>query len=257
MAKISTNTKTDLFTHIGIIVCIFIAFFLAFFFIYLPWSTNHGQSITVPKLDNMKLANLEDFLDDHNLRMEVSDCVFVAGAEPLTVKSYFPKEGSKVKEGRKIYVTIYSENAPLIRMPKITDLSLNSAQTQIIQVGLEKGQITFKPDLAENTVLEQLFNGVKIEPGTLIPKGSKIDLVVGNGSGSSQIPIPNVLGMDLEAAELVINGSNLQIGTIAYDDKSTKPAGTVIKQNPDKSEGTTIEESFIDLVIAGPDPDKQ
>lgn len=254
MAKISTETKKDLFTHIGIIVSLFIAFFLAFFFVYLPWSTNHGQSITVPKLDNMKLSKLEDFLDDHNLKMEVSDCVFVAGAEPLTVKSYFPKEGSKVKEGRKIYVTIFSENAPLIHMPKITDLSLTSAQTQIIQVGLEKGQIIFKPDLAENTVIEQLYNGAKIEPGTLLPKGSKIDLVVGNGK--EQIPIPSVIGMDLEAAEIVINGSNLQIGNVLYDEKSSKPAGTIIKQNPDKAEGTTIEDSLIDLVIAGPDPDK-
>ena len=97
MAKISTQTSKDLFIHIGIIGCLFIAFFLAFFFVYLPWSTNHGQSITVPKLKDMKLADLEDYLDDRNLRMEVSDCVFVAGAEPLTVISHFPKEGANVK----------------------------------------------------------------------------------------------------------------------------------------------------------------
>jgi eukaryotic-like serine/threonine-protein kinase len=253
MAKISTDTKRDLFTHIGIIVCLFIAFFLAFFFVYLPWSTNHGQSIIVPKLDNMKLADLEDYLDDRNLRMEVSDCVFVAGAEPLTVKSYFPKEGSKVKEGRKIYITITAEKAPLIRMPKVTDLSLHSAEMQLKQVGLLKGQIIFKPDLAENTVLEQQFNGTKIEPGTMIPKGSMVDLLVGNGIGSAQIEIPNVVGKAFDEAELIIKGSNLELGSIIYDNKSDKPAGTVLKQNPEGN-GKTMEGSFVDITVAGSEP---
>jgi eukaryotic-like serine/threonine-protein kinase len=253
MAKISTDTKRDLFTHIGIIVCLFIAFFLAFFFVYLPWSTNHGQSIIVPKLDNMKLADLEDYLEDRNLRMEVSDCVFVAGAEPLTVKSYFPKEGSKVKEGRKIYITITAEKAPLIRMPKVTDLSLHSAEMQLKQVGLLKGQIIFKPDLAENTVLEQQFNGTKIEPGTMIPKGSMVDLLVGNGIGSAQIEIPNVVGKAFDEAELIIKGSNLELGSIIYDNKSDKPAGTVLKQNPEGN-GKTMEGSFVDITVAGSEP---
>lgn len=250
MAKISTSTRKDLLIHIGIIACLFIAFFLTFFFVYLPWSTNHGQSITVPKLKNMKLDKLEDYLDDHNLRMEVSDCVFVAGAEPLTVISHFPKEGASVKEDRKIYVTITAERAPLIRMPKVTDLSLHSAEMQLKQVGLMKGNIIFKPDLAENTVLEQQFNGIAIEPGSSIPKGSMVDLVVGNGIGSAQIDIPNVVGKLFEEAELIIRGSSLEIGTIIYDDKSDKPAGTIIKQNP-ISEGKTMEGSFVDLWVAG------
>jgi eukaryotic-like serine/threonine-protein kinase len=253
MAKISTDTKQDLFIHIGIIASLIIALFLAFFFLYLPWSTNHGQSIVVPKLQGMKLDKLEDYLDDRDLRVEVSDCVFVAGMEPLTVISHYPKEGANVKEGRKIYVTISAERAPLIHMPKVTDLSLHSAEMQLKQVGLMKGELNFKPDLAENTVLEQLFNGAKIEPGTMIPKGSMVDLVVGNGLGSAQIDIPNVVGKPLDEADFIIKGSNFEVGTIIYDDKSTKPEGTVIRQNPE-GKGKYLENSFIDLWVAGKDP---
>ena len=254
MAKISTNSKQDLFIHIGIITSLIIALFLAFFFVYLPWTTNHGQSINVPKLQGMKLANLDDYLGDRDLRVEVSDCVFVAGQEPLTVISQYPKEGANVKEGRKIYVTITAERAPLIHMPKITDLSLHSAEMQLKQVGLMKGQLIFKPDLAENTVLEQQFNGKKIEPGTLIPKGSMVDLVVGNGIGSSQIEIPDVVGKPFDEAELIIKGSLLELGTVIYDEKSTKPAGTIIRQNP-TADGKTLEGSFVDLWISGSDPE--
>jgi eukaryotic-like serine/threonine-protein kinase len=253
MTKISTHTKKDLFIHIGIILSLFIAFFLAFFFVYLPWSTNHGQNITVPKLKDMKLDDIEDYLDDRNLRYEVSDCVFVAGATPLTVISHFPKEGAKVKEGRKIYITITAERAPLIQMPKVTDLSLHSAEMQLKQVGLMKGQVIWKPDLAENTVLEQQFNGIKVEPGSKIPKGSMIDLVVGNGAGSAQIDIPNIVGKPFDEAELLIKGSNLEVGTVIYDDKSDKPVGTVIKQNP-TGDGKTLEGSFVDIWVAGTEP---
>ncbi len=256
MAKISTDTRQDLFVHIGIIVCSFIALFLAFFFLYLPWSTNHGQSIKVPKIQGVKLEKAEDILDNSDLRIEVSDCVFVAGAEPLTIISHYPKEGSSVKEGRKIYVTITAESAPNIRMPKITELSLHSAEMQLKQVGLMKGKIEFKPDLAENTVLEQRYNGEIIAPGTLIPKGSQVDMIVGNGIGSAQIDIPNVTGKAFDEAELIIKGSGLELGTIIYDETSDKPAGTVIKQNPLDADGKIIEGTFIDLWVAGPDPDK-
>jgi eukaryotic-like serine/threonine-protein kinase len=254
MAKISTDTKQDLFIHIGIIASLIIAMFLAFFFLYLPWSTNHGQSIIVPKLQGMKLDKLEDYLDDRDLRVEVSDCVFVAGQEPLTVISHYPKEGANVKKGRKIYVTVTAERAPLIHMPKVTDLSLHSAEMQLKQVGLMKGQLNFKPDLAENTVLEQQFNGSKIEPGTLIPKGSMVDLVVGNGIGSALISLENLVGKPFEDAELIVKGAGFELGSIIYDPKSDKPVGTIIIQNP--LAGKTLEGSFIDLTIAGKDPNE-
>jgi eukaryotic-like serine/threonine-protein kinase len=255
MAKIRTETKQDLLIHVGIIICTFLVLFLGFFFLYLPWSTNHGQSIKVPKIEGLKLDRAEDILNNNNLRIEVSDCVFVAGAEPLTILNHYPKAGSNVKEDRKIYVTITAENAPNIRMPKITELSLHSAEMQLKQVGLLKGKIEFKPDLAENTVLEQRFNGQPIPPGTFIPKGSQVDLVVGNGLGSAQIDIPNVIGKPFDEAELVIKGSGLELGSVIYDETSDKPAGTIIKQNPPDTDGKIIEGTFIDLWVAGKDPD--
>jgi eukaryotic-like serine/threonine-protein kinase len=254
MAKISTDTKKDLFTHIGIVFCFFLSLFLLFFFVYLPWSTGHGKEIVVPKIEGLSIEKATDLLDDNDLAVEVSDCVFVAGASPYMVLSHYPKAGSKVKEDRKIYVTITAGQAPLVKMPKITELSLHSAEMQLKQVGLLKGQITFKPDPAENSVLEQNFNGNAIAPGTSIPKGSMVDLVVGNGIGSSQIAVPNVMAKPYDEAELIIRGSGLELGTVIYDETAKQPAGTIIRQNPQASEKQIIEGTFIDLWVAGPEP---
>src|SRR5690606_19961954 len=103
MIKISTDTKKDLLIQSGIILSLVAVLFLGFFFVYLPFSTNHGEAITVPELKEMKVDQLETYLDNRDLRYEISDCTFVANRPPLTVITQYPQPGAKVKEGRKIY----------------------------------------------------------------------------------------------------------------------------------------------------------
>ena len=88
MAKISTQSRTDLFIHIGIIVSLLLVLFLGFFFVYLPFTTNHGEAITVPDLKKKSVEDLDDFLGDRDLRYEV-DCTFVTNVPALTIISIF------------------------------------------------------------------------------------------------------------------------------------------------------------------------
>ena len=71
MTKISTRSFPDLLIHIGIILALLAALFLAFFFIYLPYTTNHGQTITVPDVTRLSLDEMQNLLDDRDLRYEV------------------------------------------------------------------------------------------------------------------------------------------------------------------------------------------
>lgn len=257
MVKIATHSKRDVYIHLGIILCLLTILFLGFFLVYLPASTNHGETITVPNLKGMTTEEIEDFLDDRNLRFEVSDCTFVPGAQALEVLTQYPTAGAKVKEGRKIYVTITALNAPQIKMPALTGLSQRNAESFLKSYGLLMGQITYRDDLAENIVLEQLYQGKKIEANALIPKGSKIDLVIGNGLGNTELDVPDVLGKTLEEAKALIVGSDLQVGLIQYDPESTEAPGTIIRQNPSAGEGNKIRVGdIVDLWIAGPEPPK-
>ncbi len=234
MTKISTQSRSDLFTHIGIIVALMLVFFLGFFFIYLPFTTNHGQSITVPDLKNKNINQLEDFLGDKDLNYEVSDCTFVANVAPLTVLSQYPAPGSKVKEGRKIYVTVVSSTAPLIKMPKLTDMTHQSAQMALRSAGLNEGTITYEPDMAQNAVLRQSYNGHEILPGQPIAKGSKIDLVLGEGLGTAQFNAPSVIDMPFDEAEFAIVGAGLKVGQVMEKSPQEGQAnGIVVKQNPE------------------------
>ncbi|MFD2519762.1 PASTA domain-containing protein [Emticicia soli] len=254
MAKFSTSSRADIFTHIGIILAIFLILFFSFFFLYLPWSTNHGQSITVPELKGMSMEEMEKALDDRDLDYEVSDCTFVAGARPLTILTQFPKAGSSVKEGRKVYLTIVSETAPMVKIPDILKRSLSSAKNQLLSNGLVAGDPEYIPAIEDNSVLKIKVDGREVTPGSSVPKGSKVTLVLGDGLGDQMIEVPNLVGMASDEAEILTSGQNLSITLHYVGPIDGTPDGTIVRQRP-AAQGNKIRVGdVIDVDVAGTDP---
>lgn len=218
--------------HLGIFVGISILAILFFFYIYLPVTTNHGETITVPNLEGMAFEDLETFVGQRNLRFEVSDSSYSARYKPLTVLSQFPAAGSKVKENRKIYLTVNSFVPPSTRMPDLIDRSLRNAELELSSYELRRGKIILKPSPYENAVLEQRFEGNPIEPGTNIPKGTVIDLVVGDGYGTRRFLIPDFSSMPIDEALVSVAGMDLRKGTIYNAYGPSDALGFVYKQSP-------------------------
>lgn len=258
MTKVSTRNFSDLLVHVGLTLALLAVLFLAFFFVYLPFTTNHGQTITVPDVTRLSVDEMRNLLDDRDLRYEVSDCTYVAGAQPLTVIQQYPRANAKVKEERKIYVTITKRVAPMVQMPNLVSLTLRSAQLNLKSLDLITGDPIYVPDVAKNSVLRQLYNGKEITPGTPVPKGAQIDLEVGDGLGSTMFDIPNVVGLPLDEAEAAIRGSNLKVGTKISVEDPEKEVGTVVRQRPEARSGERIRVGeTMDLWIVGPiEPDQ-
>lgn len=198
--------------------------------------TNHGQTITVPDLSGKKLREVEQTLASRKLAFAVVDSSYSDKVMPLTVIDQNPKPGSKVKEERTIYVTINALNPPKVKMPDLRDASLKQAQLELESNGLKLGKLMYKPDLALNAVLEQQVRGKNIEPGTMISKGTRIDLVVGDGLGQTEIDVPNLVGLSLEEAKFVLDGVGLNLGSVVTDEtvtSGTQGGALVYKQVPD------------------------
>jgi beta-lactam-binding protein with PASTA domain len=253
MIYIKTSSLKDVLIHVGIMLSLLAIIVLSFFFIYLPATTNHGESITVPDLSGMKVEAVKEFLESRDLRYEINDSTFISNKPPSIVLTQYPRSGEKVKENRKIYITITTNNPPNVEMPKLVDISLKSAQMLLQSYELQEGSIKYVPNLAQNLVLKQEWNGKEIAPGTKLPKGSKIDLTVGDGVGKDDFSLQNVVGMSLEEAKVVIEGSSLVIGSILYDANSSEPTGTVIKQNPSADSNIRVGE-VVDLWVSGTGP---
>lgn len=201
--------------------------------VFLPSYTNHGQTVSVPDLEGFEFDRLENYLRERDLQVEVSlDSGYNADLPALTVLKQNPRAGSKVKQGRKVYVTLNSKNAPMIKMPNLVNAPFKNAQEILNNMGLIRGDIIYIPDITFNVVLEQRYRGRQIPEGFEIPKGSQIDLVVGDGLGNQILDVPNLIGMDEIDAEFLILGSGLRLGRINYVETDTIPAGIIIRQIP-------------------------
>jgi len=251
MALTKADSFKSFFIHLAIIFGIIAVSIVLFFYIYLPFTTNHGESITVPNMVGMKYAEVENFLSSRTLRYEVStDSGYSADLPPLSVIKQYPLPNSQVKENRKIYLYLNSNTPPKVKIPKLVGTSAKNAQMLLQSIGLKLGDIKYVPDMFQNLVLKQKLDGIDVPEGTFVPQGSKINLEVGDGLGNTELEVPNLVGQTEEDAELVLLGSGLKVGTKIYEVNTSQTAGMVIKQNPEPSNQKVRVGESVNLTIS-------
>ena len=219
--------------HLSIIIGLSVLLGFLFLKVYLPVYTNHGETVSVPDLYGYTYEEALDLLESTGLQYEVSpDSLYSTELPALAVLKQIPKSSSQVKSGRKVYLTLNSRNAPMLKMPNLVNGPLRNAQEILANMGLERGEIIYVPDIGINVVLEQRYRGVSISEGFEVPKGAKIDLVVGDGMGNQFLQVPNLIGLDEDEAEFLILGSGLRVGSKNYAQNDTIPVGKVFMQIP-------------------------
>ncbi|TFV97319.1 PASTA domain-containing protein [Algoriphagus kandeliae] len=218
--------------------------------IYLPAYTNHGETVSVPDLSGYTFDEAINILEKSGLNYEVSlDSGYSTDEKALAVLKQIPPASEQVKNGRKIYLTLNARNAPMIKLPNLVNMPLKNVQEILANLGLERGEIIYVPDIGINVVLEQQYQGRTVTEGFEIPKGEKIDLVVGDGLGNQILSVPNFVGMDEIDAEFLILGSGLRMGEKLYFKNDTVPPGFVFRQAP-PSETQVKTGEMIDLWIS-------
>jgi eukaryotic-like serine/threonine-protein kinase len=248
--KYKRDTVGGLLIHLAIAFCLLMVMALIYFYAYLPNSTNHGESITVPNIEGLAIGKVEAFLAKHDLRFEVNDSSYSSQYPPLTVLKQFPAPGSKVKENRKVYVSINRLNPPTVEVPNLIDGSLINAEAVLRGSELKRGHIQLIRGPWLNVVQEMRIGGKKVAPGVRIPKGTVIDLVIMDG-GSMYLPTPNVLDLSYEDANFSIRGMNLSVGNIVLIGDTTGLNAVVLKQKPAPNENIRVGE-VVNLWIGEP-----
>jgi len=219
--------------NLGLISCILCGLIWLFFQFGLPTITKHGQAITVPNLKGIHIEELKEILSARHLRYKLTeDVIYLPSYPPSVVLEQYPKAGARVKEGRSIYITLNAAQPPEVVMPNLVDGSVRNAHIILKSRGLAYNTITYVTDIAKNAVLEQWYNGQPIEPGIRIPQGSKIDLVVGAGLHKHLIIVPDLVGMMVEEAELLLLDAGMCVGKTTYEYVDTLQAGTIFQQQP-------------------------
>ena len=172
------NSTKNWFYNIGAAL---VVFGILIFTVYLAlgWYTKHDVKIPVPNVVGQTVSNAEIMMQNEGLTVKIIDSVYNEKAQPFSIIEQIPAAGNEVKPGRAIYVVINSGNKPKIKMPKLVDQSLTLATAVLKNNGLVLGVISYSFDeIGHNLVVSQKNNGREVAPGTLLTKGTKIDLVI-------------------------------------------------------------------------------
>jgi eukaryotic-like serine/threonine-protein kinase len=215
--------KKSFLLNVLLIVAAFVAILFAFFK-SLHIITKHGQDAQVPKVEGQKLNTALKVLQGFELQV---DSIYLPYKDPLEIIYQEPKAGTLVKKGRTIFITVNKISPPSISMPNLVNLSFRNAVLTLQSYRLIMGDTIFKPDIAAGSVLEQMCNGVVIMPGTQLPIGSRVDLVVGTGLSDSIINVPDLIGKSFAEAKAILAGCGIE-PNVVWDGAITDSLGAIV-----------------------------
>lgn len=235
-----------------------IAILLAIVSWSLSYYTRHGQQISVPDVRGMTIAKAQETLDALNLQLVIMDSAYNVEKPLNSVLEQNPKAGAKVKENRKIYLVVNASKVPSVEVPDLVGKSsLKYAKLQLQSVGLEAGNTIYRPDPHLNAVIGLEVNGKPVGKGSKLPKGTVVDIVLGDGIGGEEINVPYLLGLTLQEALFTLQGRGLNPGAIVL--KAGTPdslSALVYKQVPERSANRKIKiGESVDLFVANKLPD--
>lgn len=204
------------------------------FFASLSWLTGYGKYEKVPSVIGQNRVAAQKILEDRGFDVVVQDSVYIDTFAKQAVVRQLPDVDATVKQGRTIYLTINRSIPPQVEMPNLAGFSVKSAEMFLQSLGLKMGEVSYKPDIARNSVLEQLMNNEPVKPGTKIPIGSIIDFVLGSGVGGDEINVPNLMGMTLAEARSYLATMNINVGSVVPMGNIRDSSNAfVIRQMPD------------------------
>ena len=232
MGKFISYLKTTSFRNNVIAAMLTVIVLLMVAFFSLRYYTKHGQGLNVPELKGLNYTQAIEKLETLGLRYEV-DSVYIMDSPPGIVIDQDPVANTFVKDNRTIYLTINTAQAPNSKFPDVEFKSLREAQALIESFGFKLGDTTLRPDVSTD-VLQATFGGQVIRAGESLPKGSRIDLVLGDGNGNEEVELPVLIGLTKDEALYALRtGAKLNLGMITYEGTITdSTTAVVIRQDP-------------------------
>lgn len=202
--------------------------------------TRHNKEIIVPDFTNMTVSEARRIAGQNEMKIEVTDSVYIKRMERGAVYRHTPEAGSHVKKGRRIMLTINAVNPKNVTMPNLIGYSMRQAKAELLSRGLSLGKLIYVNDIATNNVLSQLYKSSEIDPGKKIESESVIDLVLGLNSMDNTTYVPHIVGTRYLNAVDAVHDHSLNIDRLYFDntvkDYSDSLDAVVYRQSPEISE---------------------
>ncbi|MFN0033320.1 MAG: PASTA domain-containing protein [Flavobacteriales bacterium] len=189
------------------IVLLYVAV-VALVWFFLHCYTEHGSYISVPDLKGKPLSEAMTSLDDRDLTYLVIDSIYDKKATPGTVLEQSPSPESQVKQGRQVFLTIYSYNAPMEKLGIREGDFATVAFVKLKNKGIEFDTLYVANNTFPGSIISVSYKGRKIGPDHLVAKGDKVILSIGRAV-TSKIIVPDFTGLTCPEAEAIMDTLNL------------------------------------------------
>ena len=220
-------------------------------FIVMPIYVRYGQEIILPDTEGMVIEDAAKLLESRGFKVIEKDPKFTTAFNPGRVYEQTPAPLSKVKKGRRVYLTPSLEEL-LLTVPDIIGLSQRNAYLKIERTGFKIDSIFYD---FSNKILEGAVIAQSIPAKLEAKRGTPIWITVSLGPQPNIFSVPNLRNKSLVNAKALIVKAGLKEGNVSFRLEKDLIPFTVIWQsiNP----GTKLKERVtIDLIISITDIDQ-
>lgn len=225
--------------------------------------TRHGESVQVHEYIGMPLEEAIRKARSRNFRIVVTDSIFKVDMPANVVLDQTPRPFSRVKERRRIYLTVTKATPDMVALPDMVgsyNFDQYSRKLAWVNVRARIKERQFDPKLEENTILHFYYNGEKyterdIRNGLKVPMGATLDFVVTERL-TGMVAVPNLVCKTYEEAVFIISSFNLNIGTVFGGDAPERDKMYIWKQEPNYAPELTLPPGRqIDLYLTAEKPE--
>jgi len=211
----------------------------------MPFYVHLGEETEMPDVIEMNVSEAQNLLEMKGFNVFINDSLYDANHPENVVIEQNPYPYARVKEGRRVYLTISIGEKPII-MPNLFSVSPREAELilETNNLKLRNKNYIYSDIYHEGTVIGQSY-----PQGQIIKPGSGIDITISLGKLREELIVPDLIGKSLFEARARLREMQLTIDEIIYEERENILPETVLKQSIPAGEAFE-EGDTIDLTVS-------
>jgi serine/threonine-protein kinase len=211
----------------GILSAVILLLYIFVDFIAFPLYTRHADEFDLIDIAELPLEEAKSKLEALDLELIVRDSAFSPIVERGYVITQLPKAFSRVKTGRRVYVSVSNGSKPAL-VPSIKGLSIKDARFRLQAAGLEiRNTLTaHSKNYPKNVVMNQ-----SKEQGTELLVGDSINVTVSLGADFRSEPMPNYVERMFAVASKDVQKLGLRVTREKAVGEFDYLPGTIVRQS--------------------------
>lgn len=188
-----------------------------------------GQgTVSVPDLKGKDVVTALELLSQAGLNTRIRGVRFSADIAANRVIDQTPKPATQVKKGRDVGIVL-SKGPATVAIPNLIDTPLQQALVSLEANDLCRGRVS---RIHDRRGIPQAVMAQFPSPGQTVPRGSCVDLLICEGPPAEAVMMPDLRGLGLREAVMLLDSRRLATGHIASVWRKRMPDNTVVEQVP-------------------------